>query len=66
MADTPRADWLERFAAETLKLKPEIKPLDAVRAALSAFPDASGLEPENAADAMFAVDHLLARVEKSK
>jgi hypothetical protein len=58
MADTPRADWLERFAAETLKLRPEFNPLDAVRAALRAYPDASELEPENAADAMFAADVL--------
>jgi hypothetical protein len=44
----PVVNWLERFAAETLKLKPELQPLDAVRAALNAFSDASGLEPENA------------------
>ena len=63
MADIPRADWVERYAAETLKLKPELNPLDAVREALSAFPDTTGLKPENAAEAMFAVEQL---VELSK
>ena len=64
MSDIPRAHWLERFATETLKLKPELNPLDAVREALSAFPDTTGLEPESAADAMFAADQLVGRVEE--
>jgi hypothetical protein len=63
MEDIPRAGWVERYAAETLKLKPELNPLDAVREALSAFPDTTGLKPENAAEAMFAIEQL---VELSK
>ena len=55
MAEIPQAQWLERFAAQVLTLKPALHPLDAVRHAISAFPDASDLEPERAAT-LFAGD----------
>jgi hypothetical protein len=65
MAVIPKAYWLERFATESLKLRPELKPLDAVREALSAFADASAQRPEDAAEANFVVDQLVDRVEES-
>jgi hypothetical protein len=50
MADLPQREWLERFAARMMVLNPALSALDALRQAISAFLDASHLEPEEAAD----------------
>jgi hypothetical protein len=55
MAELPQREWLERFASRTLMLEPALSVLGALRQAISAFPDASHLNPEEAAK-IFAVD----------
>jgi hypothetical protein len=44
------AAWIERFAIRSIELHPDTPPLEAVRAAVSAFPEASKLKPEEAAE----------------
>ena len=50
MKDAPKAQWLQRFARETLHLDPTVNPLDAVRRAVAAAKtDIGQLAPEEAA-----------------
>jgi hypothetical protein len=58
MADLPQREWLERFASQTLRLDPALSVLGALRQAISAFPDASHMSPEEAAK-IVPVDELL-------
>lgn len=50
------ASWIERFATRLIELRPQLRPLDAVRNAADAFDETSLLEPEDAAEAFAAVD----------
>ena len=45
----PTTDWLKRFAGTLLSLVPQMRPLEAVRRAMMAFPDCAGQKPEEAA-----------------
>jgi hypothetical protein len=44
-----RADWIFRFATQMLELAPQMKPLDAVRSAMSAAEFAREHDPHDAA-----------------
>jgi hypothetical protein len=44
------ATWIERFATRLIQLQPDLRPLDAVRNATWAYPEASELTPEIAAE----------------
>jgi len=44
------AAWIERFAIRSIQLHPDTTPLEAVRTAVSIFPEASELTPEAAAE----------------
>jgi|APFre7841882630_1041343.scaffolds.fasta_scaffold151002_2 hypothetical protein len=44
------AAWIERFAIRSIELHPGTTPLEAVRAAVSTFPETSELKPEEAAE----------------
>jgi hypothetical protein len=46
--------WLDRFGARLMLLQPKLKPLDAAHEAVSIYPDAADLDPEEAAE-IFAV-----------
>jgi hypothetical protein len=51
------AKWIERFATHLIQLQPGLCPLDAVRNATCAHPEASGLTPEDAAEIYLAAAH---------
>ena len=44
------ASWIERFAARLIELRPQLRPLDAVRNAADAFDSTWQLEPVDAAE----------------
>ncbi len=50
----PVAAWIERFATRLIQLQPDVRPLDAVRNAATAFNDTSDLSPEDAAETYLA------------
>lgn len=50
----PVALWIERFATRLIQLQPQVRPLDAVRNATSAFESTSDLSPEDAAEVYLA------------
>lgn len=49
------ASWIERFATRLIELRPQLRPLDAVRNAADAYDSTWRLEPEDAAE-LFAAD----------
>jgi hypothetical protein len=44
------AAWIERFAVRSIELRPDTTPLEAMRAAVSTFPENSEMKPEEAAE----------------
>ena len=45
----PKTDWLMRFVARLLELKPELTPAAAVMVAIEAFDKSSEVDPDEAA-----------------
>ncbi len=46
----PKTDWLMRFVARLLELKPELTPADAVMVAIEAFDRSNEVDPVEAAE----------------
>jgi hypothetical protein len=54
---TISASWVQRFAAQLIRLSPQTQPLQAVLDAMQAFDSSSQLSPERAAELRFSVPH---------
>jgi hypothetical protein len=54
---TISASWIQRFAAQLIRLRPQTQPLQAVLDAMQAFDSTSPLSPEQAAELHSSVPH---------
>lgn len=50
----PRTLWFKRVAERLMQRSPQMNPLDAVRRAMGAFPNASHQDPKEVADSLLA------------
>ena len=48
----PRTDWFKRVAGRLLERSPQMRPLEAVRRAMDAFPDSQRDDPDTVAAAL--------------